>query len=151
RSLARFQLKGIPPMTAGMARLEVTFLIDADGILSVTAREATTGKEASVQVKPSYGLTDDQIEQMLLDSYEHAEDDLKSRVRIEASVEAERILDAIKVALATDGGLLAPDERAAIDGATAALAAATAEVRAGTGDHRKVRDLIAQLDAVSKP
>jgi molecular chaperone HscA len=150
RSLARFQLKGIPPMAAGMARLEVTFLVDADGILSVTAREETTGKEAKVQVKPSYGLTDEQIEKMLLDSYEYAEEDLKQRMRIEACVEAERILEAVKAALTADGALLETDERASIDAAASAVAAAVTDVRAGKGDHRKVRELIQALDVASK-
>src|SRR6185295_7001317 len=114
RSLAKFQLKGIPPMAAGMARLEVTFMVDADGILSVAAREETTGKEANVQVKPSYGLTDEQIEQMLLDSYDHAEDDLKKRQLVEARVEAERILAALEGALKADGHLLDAAERAVV-------------------------------------
>ena len=91
RSLARFTLKGIPPMPAGMARLEVTFLVDADGLLRVTAREETTGQEASIEVKPSYGLTDEEVERMLLDSFEHAEEDLKARLLAEQRVEAERI------------------------------------------------------------
>jgi molecular chaperone HscA len=145
RSLARFQLKGIPPMAAGMARLEVTFMVDADGILSVAAREETTGKEASVKVKPSYGLTEEQVEQMLLDSYEHAEEDLKARMRVEARVEAERILAALDVALAADGALLSPDERAAIDGAAAALRTAMQD-----GDHRAVRERTTALDAATQ-
>ncbi len=115
RSLARFQLKGIPPMAAGMARLEVTFLVDADGILSVSAREETTGVEASIKVKPSYGLTDEQIEQMLLDSYEYAEEDLARRAIAEARVESQRILAALSGALEADSVLLSPDERTEID------------------------------------
>ena len=86
RSLARFKLGGIPPMGAGMARLEVTFLVDADGILRVMARELTTGHEASIDVKPSYGLSEEQIEQMLLDSYDYAEEDLKRRLLTEAGI-----------------------------------------------------------------
>jgi molecular chaperone HscA len=145
RSLAKFQLKGIPPMAAGMARLEVTFLVDADGILSVSAREETTGKEAHVQVKPSYGLTDEQIEQMLLDSYEHAEEDLKKRLLLEARVEAERILSALEVALNADGSLLAPEERAQIEAAAGALAQAAAG-----NDHRPIRTRTEELDLTTK-
>jgi molecular chaperone HscA len=145
RSLAKFQLKGIPPMAAGMARLEVTFLVDADGILSVSAREETTGQEAKVQVKPSYGLTDEQIEQMLLDSYEHAEEDLKRRMLTEARVEAERILAALKGALAADGKLLNAEERGEIDGHVASLAEA---VRGE--DHRAIRNRTEALDLATK-
>jgi molecular chaperone HscA len=145
RSLARFQLKGIPPMAAGMARLEVTFLVDADGILRVMAREETTGNEAHVQVKPSYGLTEEQIEQMLLDSYEHAEEDYKRRLLTEARVEAERILAALRVALAADGKLLSADERAEIDRNVASLAEA---VRGE--DHRAIRDRTEALDRATK-
>jgi molecular chaperone HscA len=89
RSLARFVLKGIPPMPAGLARLEVTFRVDADGLLSVTARETTTGVEAKVEVKPSYGLTDEEVENMLLSALDHGEEDLERRRLIEARVEAE--------------------------------------------------------------
>src|SRR6266568_1804658 len=88
RSLARFDLKDLPPMPAGMARIEVRFLIDANGILNVTARDVRTGKEHSVDVKPSYGLTDDQVEQMLMDSIEFAEVDVTQGLVIEARVEA---------------------------------------------------------------
>ena len=110
RSLARFTLKGIPPMPAGMARLEVTFLVDADGILHVTASEETTGKEAAIEVKPSYGLTDEEVERMLLDSFEHAEDDVKARLLAEQRVEAERILAAARAAMARHAELLDADE-----------------------------------------
>ena len=146
RSLAKFQLKGIPPMAAGMARLEVTFLVDADGILSVTAREQTTGKEANVQVKPSYGLSDEQIEQMLLDSYEHAEEDLKGRLLAESRVEAERILAALKVALDVDGALLSPEERGAVEAAGEGLRQAAAGE-----DHRAIRARTEALDLTTKP
>jgi molecular chaperone HscA len=145
RSLAKFQLKGIPPMAAGMARLEVTFLVDADGILQVAAREETTGIEASVRVKPSYGLTEEQIEQMLVDSYEYAEEDLKRRMLAEARVEAERILQALAGALAVDGGLLSAEERAAIDGVAGELRAAVAGE-----DHRAIRERIEALDLATK-
>ena len=106
RSLARFKLTGIPPMPAGMARLEVTFLVDADGLLHVTAREETTGKETAIQVKPSYGLTDEEVERMLLDSFAHAEDDVKARLLTEQRVEAERIASAARAAMADSPELL---------------------------------------------
>ena len=92
RSLARFDLKGIPPMTAGLPRIEVKFLIDADGILQVSAREQRSGKQAQIEVKPTYGLTDEQVETMILDSFDHAEEDFAKRLLIEARNEAETIL-----------------------------------------------------------
>ncbi|APR85418.1 Chaperone protein HscA [Minicystis rosea] len=121
RSLARFVLKGIPPMPAGLARLEVTFRVDADGLLNVTARETTTGVEAKVEVKPSYGLTDEEVEEMLLAALDHGEEDLEKRRLIEARVEAEQVLVATRKALAADADLLAADERARIDQALAEL------------------------------
>jgi molecular chaperone HscA len=146
RSLARFQLKGIPPMSAGMARLEVTFLVDADGILRVSAKELTTGNEASVQVKPSYGLTEEQIEQMLIDSYEYAEEDLKTRQLAEARIEAERILSALEIALAADGErLLSAEERADVEDQVLKLR----EAIAGQ-DHRAIRARTEQLDVGTK-
>src|SRR5258708_10534336 len=98
RSLARFDLKGIPPMAAGMARIEVKFLIDANGILNVSAREQRSGREAEIEVKPTYGLTDDQVETMILESFDHAEDDFRERQVIEARNEAETILAALEKA-----------------------------------------------------
>ncbi len=98
RSLARFDLKGIPPMSAGMARIEVTFLIDANGILHVSAREQRSGKEAEIEVQPSYGLTDDQVEGMILESFDYAEDDFRQRQVIEARNEADTILAALEKA-----------------------------------------------------
>ncbi|WP_437673372.1 Fe-S protein assembly chaperone HscA [Sorangium sp. So ce131] len=124
RSLARFVLKGIPPMPAGMARLEVTFRVDADGLLGVTARELTTGVEQKVEVKPSYGLTDEEVENMLLAALDHGEDDLLKRRLVEARVEAERVAMATRKALAADADLLGPGEREAIEGALSALDAA---------------------------
>src|SRR6185312_7006459 len=100
RSLAKFTLKGVPPMIAGMARVEITFLVDADGLLRVTAKEETTGNEASIEVKPSYGLTDEEVERMLIESFEHAEDDLAARNLAIERVEAERILAATRGAFA---------------------------------------------------
>ena len=146
RSLARFQLKGIPPMAAGMARLEVTFLVDADGILQVMAKELTTGKEASVQVKPSYGLSEEQIEKMLYDSYEYAEEDLKQRQLVEARVEADRILSALRQALAVDGGLLSADDRDEIDRSIGRL-----EEAMRGDDHAHIRLRTSQLDFQTKP
>ena len=96
RSLARFDLKGIPPMTAGMPRIEVKFLIDANGILHVSAREQRSGKEAEIDVQPSYGLTDDQVESMILDSFDYAEEDFRQRQVIEARNEADTILAALE-------------------------------------------------------
>src|SRR5205807_4354435 len=98
RSLARFDLKDIDPMPAGMARIEVRFLIDANGILNVTARDVRTGKEQSVDVKPSYGLNDDQVEAMILESFEKAEDDFRERQVREARVEADAIVAATEKA-----------------------------------------------------
>jgi molecular chaperone HscA len=122
RSLARFELRGIPPMAAGAARVRVTFQVDADGLLSVAARETTSGVEASIVVKPSYGLTDGEIARMLQESFAHAGDDMAARALAEAQVEAERIAAATKHALDADGDLLSPAERAAIDAALAELA-----------------------------
>ncbi|WP_437620861.1 Fe-S protein assembly chaperone HscA [Sorangium sp. So ce1151] len=124
RSLARFVLKGIPPMPAGMARLEVTFRVDADGLLGVTARELTTGVEQKVEVKPSYGLTDEEVESMLLAALDHGEEDLIRRRLVEARVEGERVAMATRKALSADADLLEPGEREAIAGALSALDAA---------------------------
>ena len=128
RSLARFELRGIPPMAAGAARIRVTFQVDADGLLSVAAREMGSGVEASVQVKPSYGLADEQITRMLQDGFAHADDDMAARKLREARVEAERMVLATQAALAADGGLLGADEQEAIRGLMAAtLATASGE------------------------
>jgi molecular chaperone HscA len=115
RSLARFELRGIPPMAAGAARIRVTFQVDADGLLSVSARELGSGVEASVTVKPSYGLRDDEIARMLKDGFAHAEEDMAARALREARVEAERMVLATRSALAADGALLDDDERMAIE------------------------------------
>jgi molecular chaperone HscA len=115
RSLARFELKGIPPMVAGAGRVRVTFQVDADGLLSVSAQEKTTGAEASVTVKPSYGLGDADIERMLRDSYEHAREDMHSRALNEHRVDAERLLDATRSALREDGNLLSVPELSAVE------------------------------------
>ena len=115
RSLARFELRGIPPMAAGAARIRVTFQVDADGLLSVAAREMGSGVEASVVVKPSYGLADEQIAHMLKDGFAHAEHDMAARKLREARVEAERMVLATGAALAADGSLLAPQERIQVE------------------------------------
>ena len=122
RSLARFELRGIPPMAAGAARIRVTFQVDADGLLSVSAREQTSGIQASVVVKPSYGLGDDEIASMLQAGFSHAQDDKQARTLAEARVEANRLLEAISVALDKDGAaLLSAEERQALEAEMARL------------------------------
>jgi molecular chaperone HscA len=121
RSLARFELRGIPPMAAGAARIRVTFTVDADGLLSVSAKEQGSGVEASVTVKPSYGLSDDQIAFMLQESFSTAEQDMQARALVEARVDADRMLLATQSALNADGDLLSAEEREAIEALMAAL------------------------------
>ncbi len=149
RSLARFELRGIPPMVAGAARIRVTFQVDADGLLSVSARELSNGVEASITVKPSYGLTDDQITQMLSDSLAHVKDDIAARKLREAVVDAESLIATTEAALNADGDLLAAPERAAIDNAVAALRTAiaaqtTVQINAAT---TKLNDVTADFAA----
>lgn len=145
RSLARFELHGIPPMAAGAARIRILFQVDADGLLSVSAKEQTTGTESSIQVKPSYGLTDNEIETMLLDSIDHASDDVAARQLREQQVDADRLLDAVGVALRADGdALLDTTERAAIDVAMQSLRSA----REGE-DERAIKSAIAVLDSTT--
>jgi molecular chaperone HscA len=143
RSLARFELRDIPPMVAGGARIRVTFQVDADGLLSVTAEEQTTGVKSSVEVKPSYGLADSEIEGMLKDSMAHAREDMELRRLREQQVEADRVLEALEAALAEDGAeLLDAGEREHIDAAAAALRQARED-----GDHLTVK---AAIEAVEK-
>lgn len=132
RSLARFTLRGIPPMAAGAARIRVTFTVDADGLLSVSAKEQGSGVEASVTVKPSYGLSDDQIATMLQESFSTAQQDMQARALVEARVDAERMLLATQSALDADGDLLTEDERAAIDASMAKLREAATATDAAT-------------------
>jgi Fe-S protein assembly chaperone HscA len=146
RSLARFDLKDIDPLPAGMARIEVRFLIDANGILSVTARDLRSGKEHSVEVKPSYGLTDEQVEAMILESYEKAEEDFAARQVREARVEADNILAAVEKAKANDAYFdLSEEERRAIDLAVNELLM----VYHGE-DHNLIRDRIEKVDAATR-
>ena len=125
RSLARFELRGIPPMAAGAARIRVTFTVDADGMVSVSAVEQMSGVTANITVKPSYGLSDDQIAAMLQDSFKTAEQDIKARALVEARVDADRMWLATQSALQADGDLLSAEDRALID----ALMAATLEAK----------------------
>lgn len=121
RSLARFTLKGIPPLAAGAAHIRVTFQVDADGLLSVTAMEKSTGVQASIQVKPSFGLSDTEIAIMLKDSMKHAKEDISRRMLAEQQVEAARVLESLNAALSKDGDLLTNDERQQIDAVMADL------------------------------
>jgi len=131
RSLARFELRGIPPMVASAARIRVTYRIDADGLLEVEAEEQTQGVRASIEVKPSYGLSDNEIADMLRSSVEHARDDMEARKLREQQVEGDRVIEALVAALEADGDeLLNPEERSAIDAELARL-----------------RDLVAGTDA----
>lgn len=125
RSLARFTLRGIPPMAAGAAHIRVTFQVDADGLLNVTAMEKSTGVESSIQVKPSYGLSDGEIASMIQDSMSYAEHDVKARMLAEQKVEASRVLESLNSALKADAALLNETERAVIDAAMAALIVAS--------------------------
>jgi molecular chaperone HscA len=145
RSLARFELHDIPPMVAGAARIRVTFQVDADGLLNVTAEEETQGVKSTIQVKPSYGLSDSEIETMLRDSMDYAEDDRDARRLREEQVEADRVLEALQAALAADGDeLLSTAERAVIDAAARELETA----RAGD-DYRIIKAAIAAVEQAS--
>jgi molecular chaperone HscA len=146
RSLARFELRDMPPMTAGAARIRVTYQVDADGLLSVTAEEQTSGVQAHIAVKPSYGLSENEIEGMLRDSMDHAEDDMKARRLREQQVEADRVLEALQAAMQKDAdSFLSDEERSAIEQAAAELAALRND-----SDHRAIKIAIEKLESVSK-
>ncbi|MGD0631565.1 MAG: Fe-S protein assembly chaperone HscA [Terracidiphilus sp.] len=146
RSLARFDLRGIPPMSAGLPRIEVKFLIDADGILKVTAREQRSGQAAKIEVKPTYGLTDEQVESMILDSFDHAEEDFAKRLLIEARNEAETILSAVERAPRSPAwAVLTGEEQAAIAAAKDRLQA----VKLGE-DAKAIRDATLALDQATR-
>jgi molecular chaperone DnaK/molecular chaperone HscA len=146
RSLARFDLKGIPPMVAGLPRIEVKFLIDANGILHVSAREQRSGKEAEIEVKPTYGLTDEQVETMILASFDNAEADIEARQLVEAKNEAETILNAVEKGKEhTAWQMLPADEIATVEAAESEL-----KDLAGTGDYRAIRAGIERLDKATR-
>jgi molecular chaperone HscA len=145
RSLARFELRGIPPMVAGAARIRVTYQVDADGLMSVSAEEKTSGVSAEIVVKPSYGLTDSEIEQMLRASMEHAREDVELRMLKERQVEARRVIEAIDSALAKDGAMLNDEERARIDKSRDCL-----EAELEQADAERLKQLIAELEQTSE-
>jgi molecular chaperone DnaK len=145
RSLARFDLRGIDPMPAGMPKIEVTFLIDANGILQVQARELRTGKTAAVEVTPTYGLSEADVARMVEDSFTYAEADVETRLLVEASNEADTVLTHVERALRQAGALVEPDERARIEAAVAALRAA----RAGT-DRALIHTRTTELNQVTE-
>ncbi|MDM7941253.1 MAG: Fe-S protein assembly chaperone HscA [Hydrogenophaga sp.] len=146
RSLARFELRGIPPMVAGAARIRVTFTVDADGLLSVSAKEQGSGVEARVDVKPAYGLSDEQIAAMLQDSFATAEQDIRARALVEARVDADRMIAATRTALAADADLLDAPEREAIDGLMATLAASV-----GGEDAQAIEAATSELAKATEP
>ena len=145
RSLARFELRGVPPMVAGAARIRVTFQVDADGLLSVSARESTTGVEAAIAVKPSYGLTDGQITQMLRDSFDHAKDDVHLRALKEQQVEGARMLEATEAALREDIDLLSAEELAALRAELEAL-----RKTLSCTDHRTIRSAVERVNRATE-
>ena len=145
RSLARFDLSGVDPMPAGMPKIEVTFLIDANGILQVQAKELRTGKAASIEVKPTYGLSEGQVAQMVEDSFTYAEEDFNARLLIETRTEAETVLNHVRRAVKQADHLIEPAERRAIDQAIEALRA----VESGT-DRDAIRERTIELNKVTE-
>jgi molecular chaperone HscA len=145
RSLARFELHGIPPMAAGAARIRVTFQVDADGLLAVSAREATSGAQAAVAVKPSYGLSDAEITRMLRESFDHARDDVQLRVLKEQQVEGERMLEAVENALREDPDLLGADEASVVRGELGAL-----RKTLSCNDHRTIKSAIERVNRATE-
>ncbi|MDD2182156.1 Fe-S protein assembly chaperone HscA [Kingella sp. SNUBH-2017] len=147
RSLAKFTLRGIPPMAAGAARIRVTFQVDADGLLSVSAREQTTGVQAQIEVKPSYGLDDETITRMLKDSISNAKDDIAARARAEAQVEAEGLIAAVNAALEMDGDLLSDTERQSVQDAVDALASSLKDGSGAAAIRQAVQHLAQATDS----
>jgi len=145
RSLARFDLSGVDPMPAGMPKIEVTFLIDANGILQVQAKELRTGKSASIEVRPTYGLSDAEVAQMVEDSFTHAEADVNARLLIETRTEAETVLNHVRRALGQGSHLLGAEERRRIDAAIAALRAVE-----GGGDRDAIRERTIELNTATE-
>ena len=145
RSLARFELRGIDPMPAGMPKIEVTFLIDANGILQVTAKELRTGKAAAIEVRPTYGLSDTDVARMVEESFEYAEADVEARMLIEVRNEADTVMTHVRRALGQAASLVAPDERERIEAALAELA----RVR-DTADRDRIRDKTTELNRVTE-
>lgn len=145
RSLARFSLKGIPPMVAGAAHVRVTYQVDADGLLSVTAMEKSTGVQSSIQVKPSYGLSDDEIGRMIKESMQNAKTDMQARALAEQRVEAERVLESLRIALAQDMHLLTTQEMSEIEAALLHL-----EQMRKEGNDREIAQAIKQLDVATR-
>ncbi len=145
RSLARFSLRGIPAMAAGAAHVRVTYQVDADGLLSVTAMEKSTGVQSSIQVKPSYGLSDDEITNMLKASMLNAKEDIQARLLAEQRVEAQRVLESVGSALSADQDLLNDEELSAVKNAIISLQRLQKE-----GDTQEIKQGIKQLDLATQ-
>jgi molecular chaperone HscA len=146
RSLAKFELRGIPPMVAGTARIRVTFQVDADGLLSVNAQETSHGVQAHVTVKPSYGVTDEDISRMLQDSFAYATDDMQARALREQQVDARQLIEAVQIALQQDGELVDEGELATIDHAINEL-----KQTLESQDHRAIKLAIEALNRITEP